>query len=349
MHVALPPRPPLRSGRSRVAHVFVLALAALGAALAPSLARADAERVVLAGVPDNLADATQTVLVPWHIEIARTAQPLPANPDQARREARVVAERSRAGAVVWLAPADAGFTLWVYDTSSKQAHSRPLSSAPPFDEPTAASVALSIKTMLRHSTVAPPAERIAPPPRAPEPATLRPFLVAARASLRLSVPAPDPDHLGVEPRLGLGVTWWPALLSGFGAGVEVELGPGQSVSKGGLRGELADVTAGLAAHRHIAWLDGRAALVPALGLGLHVTHLTGTLQSDRGSADITYVLPSADAGIDVRVRLGRVIQIGAGLRASLMLRTHDFEVDMRPVSTSPAFMMTSGITVSAPL
>lgn len=364
MHVALPPglRPCRRSNRARVPSppplarplrpalpVLALALAVVAHA-AP--ARADAERVVLAGVPDNLADATHTVLVPWQIEIVRTDQPLAARPDQARREARIVAERARAGAVVWLAPAAPKPTLWVYDTSSRQVHSRPLASAPPFDEPTAASVALSIKTMLRHSSVAPPAERIAPPARAPEAEALRPLVVSARASLRMSLPAPDPDELGIEPRLALGATWWPAFVSGYGAGIEVELGPGLSVSKSGLRGQLEDVTASLTVHRHIpwdAWSGRRAALVPTLGLGLHVTHLTGELQSDRGSADITYVLPSADAGIDVRVRLGRVFQVGAGLRASLMLRTHSYEVDMRPVSTSPAFLMTGGITVSVSL
>jgi hypothetical protein len=315
-------------------------------------ARADTERVVLAGVPDNLADATHTVLVPWQIEIVRADQPLPAEPEQARREARVVAERSRAGAVVWLAPATPGFTLWVYDTSSRQAHSRPLASAPPFDEPTAASVALSIKTMLRHSSVAPPAERIAPPAPVPQPVVTRPFEITGRASLRLSVPAPDPNELGIEPRLGLGVTWWPAFLPDYGASIELELGPGLSVSKSGLRGELQDVTARLAVQRRFtsrAWLDGRAALVPALGLGFHIMHLAGELQSDRASADITYLLPSADAGIDVRVRLGRVFQIGAGLHASFMLRTHDYEVEMRPVSTSPSFLMTGGITLSASL
>jgi hypothetical protein len=311
-------------------------------------ARAEAERVVLAGVPDNLAEATRTVLVPWHIEIVRTDQPLAPDPDRARRDARHVAGRTRAGAVVWLAPSTTGYALWVYDTSSKQAHARPLASAPPFDEPTAASVALSIKTMLRMSSVAPPAERLPPPRPRPGP-PLRPFAVLARASLRKSLPAPDPDERGVEPRLGLGATWWPAFLSGVGASLELELGPGLSVFKSGLRGELADVTARVAAHWRVAWLDGRVALVPGLGLGLHITRLTGELQSDRGSADLTYVLPAAEAGIDVRWRLGRVFEIGAGLGASLMLRTHDFEVDMRPVSTSPALMMTSGITVSASL
>lgn len=353
--------------RPCLAPALLALLVTVVALAAPADADAEAERVVLAGVPDNLADATHTVLVPWQIEIVRTPQTLTADPDQARRDAGAVAERARAGAVVWLAPAAPGFTLWVYDTSSRQVHSRPLATAPPFDEPTAASVALSIKTMLRHSSVAPPAERIAPPAPAPavghepgpEPGSdlgtdrpLKVFEILARASLRLSVPAPDPDEPGIEPRLGLGAAWWPAFASGYGASIEVELGPGLSVSKSGLRGELEDVSASLAVHRRIAssaWPDGRVAFVPALGLGLHVVHLTGDLQSGRGSADITYVLPSADAGIDVRVRLGRVFQIGAGLRASLMLRTHDFEVDMRPVSTSPAFQMTSGITVSASL
>jgi hypothetical protein len=357
-----------RSNRAPVPLALLLALLALVTHAAP--ARAEAERVVLAGVPDNLADATSTVLVPWHIEIVRTDQILTADRDQAPRDARSMAERVRAGAVVWLAPTPQGPTLWVYDASSQQAHSRPLASAPPFDEPTAASVALSIKTMLRHSSVAPPAERIAPaqristpdglsappaqriatPDAPPRPRALRPYTLSARASLRVPAPAPDPEGPGVEPRLGLGATWWPAFVPGrHGASIEVELGPGLLVSKSGFRGRFHDVTASLAAHRHIAlgqWLGGRAALVPALGLGLHITRLAGALQSEGGSTGITHVIPSADAGIDVRARLGRVLEIGAGLRASLMTRTHDYDVDMRPVSSSPAFLMTAGITVS---
>lgn len=339
----------------------LLALLALGVAVAPAPAHAEAERVVLAGVPDNLAGATSTVLVPWHIEIVRTDQILTADPDQAPRDARSMAERARAGAVVWLAPTPQGPALWVYDASSQQVLSRPLASAPPFDEPTAASVALSIKTMLRHSSVAPPAERIAPPaqpgasraghgPAPAHPQALRPYTLSARASLRVPAPAPDPDESRIEPRLGLGATWWPAFVPGrHGVGIEIELGPGLFVSKSGFRGRFRDVTASLAVHRHIAlgqWLGGRAALVPALGLGLHITRLAGDLQSERASADVTHVLPSADAGIDVRARLSRVLEVGAGLRASLMTRTHDYEVDMRPVSSSPAFLMTAGITVS---
>jgi hypothetical protein len=364
----------LRANRPPVLRAFVLALVALGAVVAPTPAHAEAERVVLAGVPDNLADATSTVLVPWHIEIVRTGQHLTADPDQARRDARSMAARDRAGAVVWLAPTPQGPTLWVYDASSQQVLSRPLASAPPFDEPMAASVALSIKTMLRHSSVAPPAERIAAPaepiaapaepiappaepiaapaePIAPPgPRALRPYMLSARASLRLPAPPLDPEEPGVEPRLGLGATWWPAFVPGrHGVGIEVELGPGLFVSKSGFRGRFHDVTASLAVHRHITlgqWLGGRAAIVPALGLGLHITRLTGELQSERGSAGITHVIPSADAGIDVRARLSRVFEVGAGLRASLMTRTHDYEVDMRPVSSSPVFLMTLGITIS---
>lgn len=341
---------------ARALRAFLLALAALGALVAhAATAHAEAERVVLAGVPDNLADATSTVLVPWHIEIVRADQPLTADPDRARRDAGTLAARDRAGAVVWLASTPEGSTLWVYDASSQQAHSRPLASAPPFDEPTAASVALSIKTMLRHSSVAPPAERIAPPPAqrpaaSSRPRPPRPYALLARAALRLPAPALDPEESRVEPRLGLGVTWWPAFVPGrLGVGIEAEIGPGQIVSKSGFRGRFHDVTARLAVHRHIAlarWLGGHAALVPGLGLGLHVTRLAGDLQSERGSRGLYHVVPSVDAGLDARVRASRVVEIGAGLYASLMTRTRDYEVDMRPVTSSPRFLVTAGITVS---
>jgi hypothetical protein len=324
-----------------------LALAALAAVLGHvTPAAAEAERVVLAGMPANLADATDTVLVPWRIEMVRVAEIPAADPAQARRDVEALASSTRAGAVVWLAPSPRQSpTLWLYDASSRRLLSRPLPSAPPYDDPTAASVALSIKTLLRHSSVAPPAERVAPPPE-PPPARPRPYTAEARAALRLS--QADAEGWGYEPRLGLGVAWWPAFVPGrHGLGIEVELGPGQLVQRGGFRGRFHDVTTTLAVRRDIAlrrWFD-RVSIVPMLGVGLHVTRVSGEQPPLREPVSASRLVPSVEAGVDGYARIGRIVRIGVALHGALLTRTQDYENMERTVVGAPVFLVSAGVAL----
>jgi hypothetical protein len=309
-----------------------------------SAAFAETERVVLAGLPDNLADATATVLVPWHIELVRVADTPAASEAQARREVAPLAERTRAGAVVWLAPPAGPPTLWLYDAASRRVLSRPLSSAPPYDDPTAAAVALSIKTLLRHSSVAPPAERVAPPPLPPP--RPRPYTAEARAALRLSRDQAPSWHY--EPRLGLGITWWPAFVPGHhGLGLEVELGPGQHVQKSGFRGRLYDVSALLAVRRDIAlqWQEGRLSIIPMVGVEAHVTRLSGEQQPQRQPVHASRLIPAVAAGVDVYARIGRIMRIGATLHGARALRTHDYESMERSVASTPVFQVSAGVAL----
>jgi hypothetical protein len=313
---------------------------------APVAAQAEPERVVLAGMPANLADATDTVLVPWRIARVRVARAPAADQDQARRDAKLLAARTRAGAVVWVARTPQGPTLWVYDASSGQLLSRPLPAAPPYDDPTAASVALSIKTLLRHSSVAPPAERIAP---AAAVARLPSYTWDARSVLRLSRPGPDTAGWSLEPRLGLGVTWWPTFLPGrHGLALQVEAGPGQRIDKSGFGGRFYDVSAAAALRRHIAlrrWLDARVAIVPMAGLSLHLARVSGELQPGRESAHVNRIVPSVDTALDVQARISRSVWLGLGLHAALMTRTQDYEFAQRPISNAPILLLSAGIAV----
>lgn len=326
---------------------LALALAGLVAMTArPSPARAETQKVVLAGVPEVLASATDTALAPWALQIIRTPAPLP--PDQARAvpEARALARKIGAGAVIWLASEDRGHVLLVYDAFTDRHFSRPLPADPPFDEPTAAAVALSIKTLLRHSAVAPPAERVPPPPLPPPPAPVAPALprhgVEVRASLRLSVPDAGEDSPGTEPRFGLGVAWWPAFLPGpHGIGLRVDAGPGVQVSRGGFRGELQDLTVAADLRRRMR-LGQRLELVPAAGLGLHITSLDGVMQPGAAPARTRRLVPSVDAGLDLYLRLGRGWHIGVGVHGSLMTRTGDHVRNGREIARAPSWLMDAG-------
>jgi hypothetical protein len=323
---------------------LVLAGIAVMIARAPA-ARAETERVVLAGLPDNLADATGTVLLPWHIELVRVAEAPASDEAQARREVATLAARARAGAVVWLAPPARPPTLWLYDVSSQRLLSRPLSSAPPYDDPTAASVALSIKTLLRHSSVAPPAERVAPPP-APPRAGLRPYTAGAQAALRLSRDQAGDWH--PEPRLGVGITWWPAFVPGrHGLGVQVELGPGQRVQKSGFRGRLLDASAILTLRRDVTlpWQSGRLSVVPMLGAGVHVTRLSGEQQPMGQPVYTSRLVPAVAAGVDVYARIGRLMRIGVALHGARMLRTGDYESMERSVASAPVLLLSAGVAL----
>jgi hypothetical protein len=341
---------PSRAARTRRRRYLALALASMAAVLGRvSPAAAQAERVVLAGMPENLAAATDTVLAPWQIEMVRVAESPAADPTQAGRDAEALATRTGAGAVLWLAPSPASPTLWLYDASSRQVLSRPLPSAPPYDDPTAASVALSIKTLLRHSSVAPPAERVAPPPAPPPPVppppAPRPFTADARAALRLSRVDAAWDY---EPRLGLGVTWWPAFLPGrHGLGLQLEIGPGQTVQRAGFRGRFHDVTATLALRRDIAlqrWGE-RVSVVPLLGVGLHVARLDGEQQPQRQPVSASRLIPSVDAGVDVYARMGRILRLGVMLHGALMTRTQDYESMERTIAGAPVFLVNGGVAL----
>lgn len=109
--------------------------------------------MVLLETPAPLERALRTALMPWGMQVARPqsrARPRPpTNPDQARSLAR----RLHADALVWLTPALPRHELWLYDGSSGTLTTRSVP-RPPFDETRAAALALSVKTELRKGTLA---------------------------------------------------------------------------------------------------------------------------------------------------------------------------------------------------
>lgn len=139
---------------SLTAAVALLTLAvSVWAAPANGVTPVRSRRVVLLETPAGLERALRTALMPWGMRVNRSqtrARPrAPKSPEQARSLAR----RLRADALVWLAPSLQRHELWLYDGSNDTLTARSVP-APPFDETRAAALALSVKTELRKGTLA---------------------------------------------------------------------------------------------------------------------------------------------------------------------------------------------------
>ena len=122
----------------------VSALAAPASAATPARGR----RVVLLETPAALERALRTALMPWGMRVARSQTRARPRPPKSPEQARSLARRLRADALVWLAPALQRHELWLYDGSNGTLTTRSVP-PPPFDETRAAALALSVKTELR--------------------------------------------------------------------------------------------------------------------------------------------------------------------------------------------------------
>src|SRR5262245_45194767 len=119
-----------------------------------------APRVLVVGGDAELESAVRIALAPWAVEVVASPGPVPppAMPEAARR-AEALGSEAHALALVWVADG----TLWIWDRASEQLVARPLRAAMPLDAAAAASAALSVKTVLRGTLVAPEPERLVPP------------------------------------------------------------------------------------------------------------------------------------------------------------------------------------------
>lgn len=147
-----------RSSLSTAVALFVLALGvwlgpARAAAAESAAASAAQRRVVLLETPNALERALRTALMPWGMRVDRSRERARPRPPKSREQARTLARRLRADALVWLAPALRRHELWLYDGANGTLTTRSVP-APPFDETRAAALALSVKTELRKGTLA---------------------------------------------------------------------------------------------------------------------------------------------------------------------------------------------------
>lgn len=324
--------------------------------LFPLSALADSKRVVLLDPGLELARAARVALEPWQVELIVVSAPTPGATAPATHErARDIARTQDAVAVVWTSASSGGYALWMYARAGEHVVARHLSTMPPLDAVSAAAVALSIKTLLRHSETAPVAERYGAPlaaeaalarqeSKGPVPAASGPTraLDASTTSALRRTPSNVQLELtvstrflwtttgGTEPRFGVGGTWWPRQ-GRAGISLASALGPATDLDSARFRGTLRDYGAGLLARlRHD--LGHILRLVAGLGMRLDVTQLDGNARlDDRAVARTLRLAPSAALDMGADVRLSRWTRVGLRAGGAWLLRTQRYLVRSEPV------------------
>jgi hypothetical protein len=358
--------------------LFALAflVALLGARASPA---AEAGRVIVIGGGATFRDAVSTALNPWNLQVlpVEISPPRGVMP-RAADEARALGQRFNATGVVWVSSEDREYALWIYDAKTEQLVSHAIASPPPFDAPTAAAFALSVKTLLRASTVAPPEERIgagaAPPSHAapvstpPQPSsTPTPSETEAHAQ-----PTPPPDATeptkpesppllrgeisasaraiasDVDARFGVGASVWPGAERRIGIGADFLFGPGLSVNADRFSGRFSEF--GVSPNvRYRVSLGRRFEIVPRLGMSIHATQIQGVVVATVQPADQSRVDGSADVGLGLDFVATRSLRVGLDLGASAMLRFQRYLVagnsvfDLQPVQGTAGLRVSTGL------
>lgn len=304
-------------------------------------------RLLLLSNDPALAHAVSSALGPWGVTVVPSdlAALGPSMP-LAATDARTIAEREHVDGVAWVSRSDSGTALWTYDVHTEQTVSRPLTSAPPYDEALAASVALSLKTLLRSTEVAPKEERVTQPaaPAAPEAATTAtptPAVVSApaerprsRASRASNAPRPWLGELGAgarfgassaavaEPRLSIVVGY---AIARWTLGLGASFGAGATSQSDAYSLHLSDTTVGLLGRLDVlrarAWSAGVSANV-----GAHVLVLSGDAGTARQAVNDTRLDVSVGAGLFAGRRLARSLMLGASVDVDAMTLRQRFYV-----------------------
>lgn len=294
--------------------------------------------------------------MPWKIQVVGLPPDRELEAHDSRTRARAVATEHDVAAVVWLARAHAGHVLWLYDQAQDRVSLRPLPSGPPFADPDAAAVALSIKTLLRNSTVIPPDARSKPAPQpvpTPQPGPLLPRPDRLR-SLRLE--AGTGARLGQQggprtaPRFALAIEWQPAPHRPYALALELGLGAGVTVDQGVFAGSFSDTVIAARAHRAFALTPRLSALI-RLGPSLHITRLAGFLGNPESAVetcvDVRRINPAMDTGVALRARIGSAVAGELRLIGSYLPRRQRYLADGRPVLTLPRTSLELGVAVTA--
>ncbi len=306
---------------------------------APSTREARASepsRVVLVGGGAELDRAARVALSSWNVTVVSADGLVP---DAADAEGlAALATRFEGRGIAWFARGTKGNTLYVYDATTKRTTSREISGSPPFDELGAASAALSLKTLLRTSDLAPPEERTnapAPTPPAPNVAP-RPYRPpedepAARHDLLEGSVSLGARTLAasVMPRLGVSVRAFAGHATALGISARADFGTTRSVTGANIDASLSTFDGSVAARLRLV-PGSRVSVEPFAGLGAHLTHLSGTVKSsiEVSSERLDF---SFDTGVFAGIRLAPRITLGGEVAAAWMTRRQRYTVEGTPV------------------
>lgn len=327
-----PPKRPCARRRDKLA--FGLLVATLTTAPRARAEDSPADEVVVIGGGAAFREAVSIALSPWQLHVVASDEPPPSSVvPRASRDARAMAERHSVGSVVWVS-SDVEPALFVYERKSDQLLARALAHGPPFDAPTAASVALTVKTMLRSSEIAPRDERVgaAPHDHAPIETERRPPpLVVSPARLRVDVTgAARTIGAGVDARIGVGASYWLGDERRLGLGLGLLAGPGLGVETAQFRGRFDEIAASPTLRVRAAIVQSLT-LEPRIGTTLHLTQIDGVTMKNPTAATRSRADASIDVGAMLAVELGKSnggssAFVGLDLSASYMLRYQSYLV-----------------------
>ena len=313
-----------------------------------------------------LVEAISHALSPWGLRVFLvTVTEVASDMPSAATQARDIASGSPAEALVWITAIANGSTsdsLWIYDAATQQIVVRPLGASAPFDAATAASIALSVKTLLRSTTVAPIPEQIAGPPPVREalPPPLPPSLPPARPVAPPPALAPRlrleaavglrvlPGEGRAETRPSLALSFWPTRFSGrVGVALGAALGPGISIEQNAFTGTYTDTTLALAGRFRAP--VGAFEIELAAGASAHFTGIDGNLGAPSLHVGTRRVDAALDAGATFLLPVSPRVDIGAVVGLSYFSRYQSYFASAQPLFALSPFEPSTALRLAVTL
>jgi len=296
------------------------ALAAFVAVLLVAMtAWADQRRVAVLQPDPQLRRAISLALSPWGLETIPISAALPrSSQPEAVEGASILAARLDVEAVVWTTRLEQGSLLWVFDVSTGDVTTRKLSETPPFDGASAAAVALSVKTVLRASVIAPPDERFGSQQAEP-----RDHRVSA---IELGGGGHWVSEDELDFRLELAGIWWFSVARRFGMSLKLASGPGLQIDHAAYEGRYREAAVGAQALFRVVDVPGFSTVI-GVGGGAHWAMLRGTVVASARNTDVDRVNGSVELETALNFRLSDRVYLGASVGAAYFPAYRRYLVD----------------------
>ena len=277
--------------------------------------------VALIDADEELAHAIVLALSPWGVTARFTHEPSPGvDLPMAAHRAAALCQQLTVSVIVWVSASEQGSLLWIYDAETNEVITRELSERPPFSSPAAASVALSLKALLRTTTVAPPIERLgAPPPAVPLTATRR-FTLEASANVRFFAPSSTLVYGAIG-----GLWWFRPGATRLGAGLFAGTSAGVAIETASFSGSYREQSLSAVLTGQLA---GNRLLRGSLfgGFTAHFSEVFGVSNAVGQAAESHRVVPSLDLGSDLAFMLGGPLHLSLGVKGSYLPRPQRYLV-----------------------
>jgi hypothetical protein len=305
----------------RLAVVLLALVSVLGAGT--STANPSERRVAVLQPDSELLRALSIALSPWGLETVRSdaALPVSSQPEAVQMASRLARELD-VQALVWITSGESGSLLWVFDVSSGEVSARMLAQTPPFDGAAAAAIALSVKTVLRSSAVAPPEERLGSRTEPPE--------SQRSAALEFGSGARWFAADAVDVRLELAGVSWLTRSRNLGLSLAFSWGPGIQIDDPAYTGSYRELTAGGEA-RFRALRTPSLSLSVALGATAHWATLDGTVARGSRKSRVERVNASLDLAATIAVYVSGPVYLGASAAGGYSLKNRRFLVEGTPI------------------